>query len=73
MVFNVWRWALRDPGPESCFFVGFVTLITLRTVGEVELFNQFNLTALIIILEYCYADGARNDTLVQSDAFPQTR
>jgi hypothetical protein len=29
VVFSVWRWALRDPGPESCFFVGFVTLIML--------------------------------------------
>lgn len=73
VVFNVWRWALRDPGPESCFFVGFVTLITLRTVGEVELFNQFNLTALIFISAYYYADRARTDPLVQGDAFPQTR
>lgn len=73
VVFNVWRWALRDPGPESCFFVGFVTLIMLRTVGEVELFNQFNLTSLIFISAYCYADRARSDLQVQADALPQTR
>ncbi len=60
VVFNVWRWALRDPGPESCFFVGFVTLILLRTVGEVELFSQFNLTSLIFISAYCYAYRARS-------------
>jgi len=73
VVFNVWRWALRDPTPESCFFVGFVTLIMLRTVGEVELFAQFNLTSLIFISAYCYADGARTNPDVQGDAFPQTR
>ena len=73
VVFNVWRWALRDPGPESCFFVGFVTLIMLRTVGEVELFTQFNLTSLIFISAYCYADGARTKPHVQAEPFPQTR
>jgi len=73
VVFNVWRWALRAPGPESCFFVGFVTLILLRTVGEVELFWQFNLTSLTFISAYCYADRARSESLVQADTFPQTR
>jgi exopolysaccharide production protein ExoQ len=73
VVFSVWRWALRDPGPESCFFVGFVTLITLRTVGEVELFTQFNLTSLIFMSAYCYAHGARTTTDVQGDPFPQAR
>jgi exopolysaccharide production protein ExoQ len=73
VVFNVWRWALSDPTPESCFFVGFVTLIMLRTVGEVELFTQFNLTSLIFISAYCYADRARSDLHVQADAFPQPR
>lgn len=73
VVFSVWRWALRDPGPESCFFVGFVTLIMLRTVGEVELFTQFNLTSLIFISAYCYADRARSELHVQPDAFPQPR
>ena len=73
VVFNVWRWALRSPGPESCFFVGFVTLILLRTVGEVELFWQFNLTSLTFISAYCYADRARSESLVQADAFSPTR
>lgn len=73
VVFNVWRWALRDPGPESCFFVGLVTLILLRTIGEVELFLQFNLTSLVFISAYCYAVRARSESLVQADAFPQTR
>jgi exopolysaccharide production protein ExoQ len=73
VVLSVWRWALRDPTPESCFFVGFVTLIMLRTVGEVELFTQFNLTSLIFISAYCYADRARSDLPIQADAFPQPR
>ena len=73
VAFNVWRWALRDPGPESCFFVGFVTLIMLRTVGEVELFTQFNLTSLVFISAYCYADGARTNPHVQGAPFPQGR
>jgi exopolysaccharide production protein ExoQ len=73
VVFNVWRWALRDPGPESCFFVGFVTLILLRTIGEVELFLQFNLTSLVFISAYCYADRARSEALVPAGAFPPTR
>lgn len=71
VVFSVWRWALRDPGPESCFFVGFVTLIMLRTVGEVELFTQFNLTSLIFMSAYCYAAGARTDPHVQGGPLPQ--
>jgi exopolysaccharide production protein ExoQ len=73
VVFNVWRWALRDPGPESCYFVGFVTLMLLRTVGEVELFTQFNLTSLIFISAYYYADRARSGPLVQPEAFPPAR
>ena len=72
VVFSVWRWALRDPKPESCFFVGFVTLIMLRTVGEVEIFSQFNLTSLIFMSAYYYADSARTNSQVQEDAFPQT-
>ena len=73
VAFSVWRWALRDPGPESCFFVGFVTLIMLRTVGEVELFTQFNLTSLVFISAYCYAESARTFPHIQAESFPQGR
>jgi exopolysaccharide production protein ExoQ len=55
VLFTVWRWALRDPRPESCFFVGFVTFIMLRTVGEVELFDQFSLIPMIFLAAYYYA------------------
>jgi len=73
VVFSVWRWALRDPRPDSCFFVGFVTLIMLRTVGEVELFTQFNLTSLVFISAYCYADDARTNPHFEGSPFPQGR
>jgi hypothetical protein len=73
VTFSVWRWALRDPGPESCFFVGFVTLIMLRTVGEVELFTQFNLTSLVFISAYCYAESARTFPHIQAESFPRGR
>jgi exopolysaccharide production protein ExoQ len=57
---SAWRWALRDPRPESCFFAGFVTFVLLRTVGEVELFGQFNLPPMIFLAAYYYADRAQN-------------
>jgi exopolysaccharide production protein ExoQ len=59
VLFSVWRWALRDPRPESCFFIGFVTFVLLRTVGEVELFAQFGLTQMIFLAAYYYADTAQ--------------
>ena len=43
---------------------------SLKDVGMV--FNQFNLTALVFISAYCYADRARSEQHVQADAFPQT-
>jgi exopolysaccharide production protein ExoQ len=57
--FSVWRWALREPGPESCFFAGFVTFIVARTIGEVELYAQFSMTSMMFIAAYYYADCAR--------------
>jgi exopolysaccharide production protein ExoQ len=58
--FNVIRWVLRDPGPESCFFAGFATFVVSRTFGEVELYVQFSLIPMIFLAGYCYADAARN-------------
>lgn len=57
--FSIIRWALRDPGPESCFFAGFITFVLLRTFGEVELFIQFSLIPMIFLAGYYYADSAR--------------
>lgn len=60
--FSVWRWALRDPAPESCFFAGFVTFIVARTIGEVELYAQFSMTSMMFIAAYYYADCARGSS-----------
>ena len=57
--FSVWRWALQNPGPESCFFAGFVTFILARTVGEVELYSQFSMTSMLFLAAYYYADSAK--------------
>ena len=53
--FSVWRWALWYPAPESCFFAGYVTFILARTIGEVELYSQFNMTSMMFIAAFYYA------------------
>jgi exopolysaccharide production protein ExoQ len=60
--FSVWRWVLRDPRPESCFFAGFVTFILSRTLGEVELYGQFSMTSMIFLAAYYYADSAQHSS-----------
>jgi exopolysaccharide production protein ExoQ len=60
--FSVWRWVLRDPGPESCFFAGFVTFILSRSLGEVELYGQFSMTSVIFLAGYWYADSAQRSS-----------
>jgi exopolysaccharide production protein ExoQ len=59
---SVLRWVLRDPGPEGCFFVGFIIFIVARTFGEVELYGQFSLTPMIFIAGYYYADSAQRSS-----------
>jgi exopolysaccharide production protein ExoQ len=66
--YNVFRWVLRDPTPESCFFAGFITFVVSRTFGEVELYIQFNLIPMIFLAGYYYADAARNS---RSDLRPR--
>jgi exopolysaccharide production protein ExoQ len=60
--FSVWRWVLRDPRPDSCFFAGFVTFIVSRTLGEVELYSQFSMTAMMFMAAYYYADSAQRNS-----------
>jgi exopolysaccharide production protein ExoQ len=55
ILFNVVQWVLRDPQPESCFFAGFVIFMAWRTIGEAELYSQFNLAFIIFIASYYYA------------------
>jgi len=54
---SVWRWALQNPTPESCFFAGFVTFILARTSGEVELYAQFSMTSMLFLAAYYYAES----------------
>jgi len=55
ILFNVVQWVLRDPQPESCFFAGFVIFMIWRSIGEVELYSQFNLAFIIFLASYYYA------------------
>jgi exopolysaccharide production protein ExoQ len=57
--FNILRWVLHDPGPESCFFAGFVIFVVSRTFGEVELYTQFSLIPMIFLAGYYYSASAR--------------
>lgn len=58
VLFNVFRWVLNDPKPESCFFSGFVTLVFFRTFGEAELYVQFYLVPMIFLAAYYYGASA---------------
>ena len=62
ILFSVVQWVLRDPQPESCFFAGFVSFMTWRTIGEAELYSQFNLAFIIFIASYYYARPCSNLT-----------
>jgi exopolysaccharide production protein ExoQ len=72
VLFSVWRWALRDPRPESCFFVAFVTFVLLRTVGEVELFAQFGLMQMTFLAALYYAGHAQGGQRTPVMPIPQT-
>jgi exopolysaccharide production protein ExoQ len=63
--FSVWRWALQNPRPESCFFAGFVTFILARTSGEVELYAQFSMTSMLFLAAYYYAESATRSSSLQ--------
>jgi exopolysaccharide production protein ExoQ len=55
---EVIRWAVRSPSAESCFFLGFVAFIDMRTMLEVDIFGQFSLLYVIFLAAGGYA---RND------------
>jgi exopolysaccharide production protein ExoQ len=59
---SVLRWVLRDPGPEGCFFIGFIIFIVARTFGEVELYGQFSLIQIIFMAGYYYAHSAQRSS-----------
>jgi exopolysaccharide production protein ExoQ len=56
---EVARWVVRSPNPASCFFLGYVAFIILRSMLEVDLFAQFSLTGAIFLAAFVYARQSR--------------
>lgn len=57
---RVASWAVRRPSPESCFFLGFVVMAAVRTYVEVDLFLQFALGFIILIVGHIHASKYRD-------------
>ena len=55
----VMRWALRSPGPASCFFLAIVIFAGARSFVESELFGQFSLLAFLYVASFAYARQSR--------------
>jgi len=62
--FSVWRWVLRDPRPESCFFCGICYVCRVANVGGGRAYGQFSMTSVIFMAAYCYADSAQRNSRV---------
>jgi exopolysaccharide production protein ExoQ len=58
-LFKTVAWALRQPGPESAFFAGFVATIVASSFGEVPVYFQFSVTSVIAICALVYAVRAK--------------
>jgi exopolysaccharide production protein ExoQ len=56
---EVMRWVVHSPSPASCFFLGYVIFIILRSYLEVDLFAQFSLTGAIFLAAFVYARQSR--------------
>jgi exopolysaccharide production protein ExoQ len=56
---GVARWAIRSPSPASCFFLGYVVFIVIRSILEVDLFAQFSGTWTIFVAAWVYARQSR--------------
>src|SRR6516164_946487 len=56
---EVMRWVVRSPSPASCFFLGYVAFIILRSTLEVDLFAQFSPMDAIFIAAFVYARLSR--------------
>lgn len=54
-LFEVARWAIRAPSPESCFFFAFLVYTTIHMYVELDLFAQYDLAFIIFIASYLYA------------------
>jgi exopolysaccharide production protein ExoQ len=56
---EVMRWVVRSPSPASCFFLGYMIFIILRSYLEVDLFAQFSVTGAIFLAAFVYARQSR--------------
>jgi exopolysaccharide production protein ExoQ len=56
---EVVRWVVRSASPTSCFFLGYVISIILRSTVEVELFGQFSSSGAIFLAAFVYARQSR--------------
>jgi exopolysaccharide production protein ExoQ len=56
---EVMRWVVRSPSPASCFFLGYVAFIILRSMLEVDLFAQFSFQGAIFLAAFVYARQSR--------------
>jgi exopolysaccharide production protein ExoQ len=56
---EVVRWVVRSPSPTSCFFLGFVLFMILRSMLEVDLFAQFSPTGAIFVAAFVYSRQSR--------------
>jgi exopolysaccharide production protein ExoQ len=51
---SVLRWALRASSTESCYFLGFIIFIDIRTFVESELLGQFSLLTVLLAAAWLY-------------------
>jgi exopolysaccharide production protein ExoQ len=56
---EVVRWVVRSASPTSCFFLGYVIFVILRSAVEAELFVQFSATGAIFLAAFVYARQSR--------------
>jgi len=56
---EVARWVVHSASPTSCFFLGYVVFIILRSMLEVDLFAQFSLTGAVFLAAFVYARKSR--------------
>jgi exopolysaccharide production protein ExoQ len=57
---EVMRWTVRSASPASCFFLGYVLFIILRSTVEVELLGQFSFAEAIFLAAFVYARQSRD-------------
>jgi exopolysaccharide production protein ExoQ len=72
---EVMRWVVRSASPASCFFLGYVVFIILRSTVEGEFASQFSVAGAIFVAAFVYARQSRErcETERRSHARPVAR